>query len=232
MWNGENSCVGANSPKNYMYKDNVYILDKIDPDNSADLSGDLSTYVFDEENKNKGKIVKIFINSPGGDTDILFNILSLMNVGRLNGIKFFTIVFGHAGSAASLLACSGDTRIVGESVTNFIHFGYYGTYITKYTEIEKVSGNAKHWHSKIKELYLRACKGKLTEKQLEVFMSDEQTVLKAEDCLKYGLADIIVEDDLQSALFQQQLIENDKKEFEKWRKTHNNSKKTGKKGKK
>lgn len=225
MWNGENSDITTNTLKNYMYKDNIYIFDQMTSENCAYLIGDLSTYVFNEENKNKNKIVRIFINSPGGETDIAFNFLSLMNIGRINGIIFHTIVLGHAGSAASLIACSGDLRIMGESATNFIHFGYYSCEVAKEIEIEKINKNITRWHNKIKELYLRFSNGKLPEKDLNRFMGDEQTVLTADECLKYSLADSVVEYELATIESENQKQMEDFKEFKNWCKNQKNSSK-------
>lgn len=219
MWNGENSTITAHSPKNYMYGDNVYLYEQVTVENCAYLIGDLSTYVFSEENKNKNKIVRIFINSPGGETDVAFNIISLMNIGRINGIQFHTIVLGDAGSACSLIACAGDHRIMGEYAVNYIHFGCYTAYVSKNTEIEKVNKNIKVWHDKIKTLYMRFSNGKLNEKLFEKLINDDQTYLTAGECMKFGLADAIVEKDLEERDSVISKEEEDWKEFENWRKS-------------
>ena len=194
-WSGNSDTIGKNTFKNYMYGSNVYLLDVITSDNCAFLLGDLTNYIQTNV-ESTDKTISFLINSPGGETNIALNIIGAMNLARLNGFEIETINLGRVSSAASLIAAQGDTRFMSRYATNMIHFGCYPQYIQGINEIDKANINVKNWSNTIKELYLNAAKGKLSEKKLDEFRSDEQSVLTAEECLKYGLVDIIIEDEL------------------------------------
>ena len=194
-WSGNSDTISKNTFKNYMYGSNVYILDEISSENCAFLLGDLTTYIQNNADSDD-KTISFLINSPGGEANVAFNIIGIMNLARLNGFKIETINLGHVASAASLIAAQGDTRFMSKYATNMIHFGCYYNRIQGIPDIEKANTNVKNWANTIKELYLTATKGKLSEKKLDEFRSDEQSILTAEECLKYGLADVIIEDEL------------------------------------
>ncbi len=215
MYNGEYIGINSNCPRNFMHEDNIYILDEITNENTAHLIADLSTYIGKKENCDK--IVKIFINSPGGEADVCFGLIGLMNLGRLAGIKFYTFIIGCAASAASLIACAGDKRMMSEFSTHMVHFGQYWQRITKTSEIEKAHINIARWSDKIKTHYLRCCAGKLSEKQFQKIIEDEQGYLSADDCLKYGFVDSVVEYDLQELDDKLAKDEEEHKEFKQWK---------------
>lgn len=195
-WNGNNDSLMPHVSKNYMYGDKVYILDEITADNCAYLIGDLSTFVLNEQNM--GKKLMFFINSPGGCVYTMMTIIGLMNMARLNNIEVFTFVLGLAGSAASILAVQGDQRFMSDISRHFVHFGCIFDVTTKQTEIEKAYKQNKEYVEDMQNLYLNACNNKFTKEVLQKLQSDERGYLNAEQCLKYGLCDVIIEDDLRS----------------------------------
>lgn len=215
-WNGENATIGPNSSKNYMYGNSIYIFDEITNENMAYLLGDFTTFVLSSENTNKE--IKIFINSPGGMTSVCFGFLGVMNIGRMNGIKFTTYILGNACSCASMIACAGDYRVMTQYSNHMIHFGYYGDCITKTSEIEKLKNNVEMWHSKAIDHYLTCTHGKMSIKELEEKMEDEQSYICASDCLKYGLVDAVIEYDLFGKNEEEQKIKDRFEAFEKWEK--------------
>ena len=194
MWSGNSDILNHQSSKNYMYNDKVFILDEITDENCAYLIGDLSNFIFDEQNK--GKQLNFFINSPGGETYVMMSIIGLMNIAKLYNIELITFVLGTAASAASMIAVQGDKRFMSNISRHLVHFGSIWDVTTKNSEIEKIYEQNKEYADNLDNLYLTACRGKLTKTVLDKLKRDERGYLNAEDCLKYGFCDSIIEDEL------------------------------------
>lgn len=209
MWNGDNSTIGQNISRNYMYGEKVFILDSITANNCAYLIGDITAYILDE--RNNGKRLIFIINSPGGEVDTMFTLVGLMNMARLYNIEIYTFVLGIAGSAASMLAIQGDERYISTLSRHFVHFGCIYDMTTKHSEIEKMYVQNKEYADNMINLYLDACGNKLSRTELLRLQSDERGYLSAEQCLKYGLCDFIIEGELANKI----RYENLKREYDK-----------------
>lgn len=180
--------------KNYMYNEKVFLLDEITSDNCAFLIGELTSFILNPENM--GKKIFFIINSPGGEVSVMMTIIGLINMAKLYDIEIFTFVLGQAGSAASLIAVQGSQRMMSRFATHFIHFGSIYTITTKKSEIEKICEQTLEYSEQMENLYLKACKGKLTLNDLHTFQADERGYLSAQQCLKYGLCDAVIENEL------------------------------------
>ena len=156
--------------------------------------GDLSTFIFNPENM--GKRLQFFINSPGGESFVMMNIIGLMNIAKLYNMSLETFVLGHVASAASLIAVHGTERLMSKVATHHLHFGTLFNITTKQTEIEKIYKQNTEYSENIKNLYLECSHGKLSPNVLDKLCEDERGILNAEQCLKYGLCDHIIEHDL------------------------------------
>lgn len=225
-WNGNNDS-NQTAYKNYMYNNKVFLLDDITSTNCAFLIGDLTQFIGDPENNQKK--LNVFINSPGGDVNTMIAIIGLLNLARLNDIYVTTYVLGLAGSAASLIAVQGDIRIMSNISRHFVHFGSIFDTTSKPSEIEKTYQQNKDYAEQMQELYIKACKGKLSKAKLLELQSDERGYLNAEQCVKYGLCDMIIEDELEEKKQNEEETENLEKEFNIFLK---NKKKTNKPTKK
>jgi len=208
MWSGNIDMLTNQTPKNYMYGDKVFILDEITSENCAFLIGDLSTFIFEEQNRGKG--LSFFINSPGGETYVMMSIIGLMNIAKLYDIEITTFVLGTAASAASMIAVQGDRRFMTNVSRHLVHFGSIWDVTTKNSEIEKIYEQNKEYADNLDNLYLTACGGKLTKHVLDKLKRDERGYLNAEDCVKYGFCDSIIEDELT----QKRIYEEEKNVFE------------------
>lgn len=208
MWSGNIDMLTNQTPKNYMYGDKVFILDEITSENCAFLIGDLSTFIFEEQNRGKG--LSFFINSPGGETYVMMSIIGLMNIAKLYDIEITTFVLGTAASAASMIAVQGDRRFMTNVSRHLVHFGSIWDVTTKNSEIEKIYEQNKEYADNLDNLYLTACGGKLTKHVLDKLKRDERGYLNAEDCVKYGFCDSIIEDELT----QKRIYEEEKNIFE------------------
>ena len=229
-WNGNNDS-NQTAYKNYMYNNKIFILDEITSTNCAFLIGDLTQFVCEENNAQEPKKLSIFINSPGGEVNVMMTILGLLNLARLNNIEIITYVLGLAGSAASIIAAQGDYRVMSNISKHLIHFGTIFDVTSKHSEIEKVYQQNKEYAENMQDLYLKACKGKLSRQTLLALQGDERGYLNAEQCLKYGLCDCILETELDKKTAEEEKIENYQKEFKVFlnKKKETSSKKSTKK---
>lgn len=209
MWTGNSDNILQQVPRNYMYGDKVFLFEEISTDTCAYLIGDLTSFIMNPENQ--GKKLTFMINSPGGDTTVMMNIIGLINLAKIYDIEIITFVLGNAASAASLIAVQGTQRIMSKVATHFVHFGSIVSITTKQSEIEKTYFQNIEYAENIKNLYLEACNGKLTRDKLEKLQSDERGYVNAKDCVKYGLADYILENDLA----EKNLNDKERLEFEK-----------------
>lgn len=244
MWSGNTDILTNQTPKNYMYGEKVFILDEITSENCAYLIGDLTTFVFAEENR--GKNLSFFINSPGGETYTMMSIIGLINIAKLYDIEVATFVLGTAASAASMIAVQGDRRFMTNVSRHLVHFGSIWDVTTKNSEIEKIYEQNKEYADNLDNLYLTACGGKLTKAMLDKLKRDERGYLNAEDCVKYGFCDNIIENELtqkkfydeQKDVFEQNFTkaiisaQKKQKQIEKSSKSKKSEKTTSKKGKK
>lgn len=221
-WNGNNDS-NQTAYKNYMYNNKVFLLDEITSTNCAFLIGDLTQFIGDPENNQKK--LNLFINSPGGDVNTMITIIGLLNLARLNNIYVTTYVLGLAGSAASLIAVQGDARFMSNISRHFVHFGSIFDTTSKPSEIEKTYQQNKDYAEQMQELYLKACKGKLSKAKLLELESDERGYLNAKQCVKYGLCDMIIENELEEKKQSEEETEKLEKEFNTFLK---NRKKTNK----
>ena len=140
-WDGNNMSLTKDSPKNYMYKNTVYLLDEISDTSCAYLIGDLHDYVTDKRNFETP--LNFIINSPGGDVSVMMTILGLINIAKLNGIQINTFVMGVAASAASVIAIQGDVRKITKVSRHFVHFGAMWSLTERHSEIEKIYEQTK-----------------------------------------------------------------------------------------
>lgn len=192
-WDGNNISLNKDAPRNYMYKNTVYLLDEISDVSCAYLIGDLHEYVTNRQYFDTP--LNFIINSPGGDVYTMMTILGLMNIAKINGITINTFVMGIAASAASVIAIQGDVRKITKVSRHFVHFGTTWSITERHSEIQKIYEQTKDYAERIDNLYLESCPG-LTSEKLRELQLDERGYLNAEQCIKYGLCDSIIEDDL------------------------------------
>ena len=174
--------------------------------------------------ENHGRPLTFIINSVGGNVNTMMTIIGLINIAKLSDIPVITFVLGLAASAASMIAVQGDERYINKISRHFIHFGCIWDITTKHTEIEKMYLQNKQYSESMIDLYLEACGGKLSREKLLSLQSDERGYLNAEECVKYGLCDAIIEDDLDIRKKEQEELDKHYGEFEEYMKQKQNKK--------
>ena len=126
----------------------------------------------------------------------MMSIIGLINIAKLYDIEVTTFVLGTAASAASMIAVQGDRRFMSNISQHLVHFGSIFNVTSLQSEIEKIYEQNKEYADNLDNLYLTACKGKLTKSVLDKLKKDERGYLNAEDCVKYGFCDVIIENEL------------------------------------
>lgn len=97
------------------------------------------------------------------------------------------IVDGFACSIASVIAMAGDKVIMPKTSMLMIHNAWTCA-AGNAKELRKVADDLDIMSETIAHAYLEKSAGKITPEELNE-MLDNETYLKAEDCLKYGLCD-------------------------------------------
>ena len=128
---------------------------------------------------------------------------------------------GEAASAASLIAAAGDIRCMTKYSKHMLHFGTIVDVTQKYSEMEKIYKQNKAYADSVRDLYYEMTNNKLTPKKLEELEIDERGYVTANDCLKYGLCDCILEDELETKLAQDSLRDEFENSFEDFIKNKN-----------
>lgn len=132
--------------------------------------------------------INVFINSYGGEVAEAIAIYSAL---KRHKAEVVTYTDGFACSAATIIFCAGDQRIMGQLALLMIHncMSYVG--YANSEELRKAAeDNDKINQSSIKA-YLEV--SNLSEDKIKSLMNDE-TWLTAEECLEYGFATEIADD--------------------------------------
>lgn len=174
---------------NYVIDNKVYILGEFDESISQNVVPNL-VKLIDVEKIKREPVIEFYINSPGGYVSELYNLLSLIEIAKKNGIKIITINMGKACSCGSMLAIYGDERKMYKYATNLMHLGSSGTTVTTLKQIERnVKYISEHFNNII-DIYKKHTK--MSEKDIRKNLEDDDYYLNAFECLKYGLVDEII----------------------------------------
>lgn len=136
------------------------------------------------------------INSPGGDPFAAFAIHDYM---RAKGIKATARIYGHAASAAALIACACERVEMGELSHLMIHNAYGGNDMSLLESL-----NAKQAD------VFSAKTGKSTKEVRK--MMDAETWMDAKEAKRMGFADSVIKDLAIAAIYKANYMEEQKTE--------------------
>lgn len=174
---------------NYVKNDDIYILGEFDNTISENIIA-LMPQIIGIKSNIRNSEINIYINSPGGCTDILFSLTYFIEKAKQCGICVNTHVIGDAFSAGSYLAVQGSHRYMNRYSTQLLHFGNVTTNAQTIKQLERNQKMINEHFNNLVDIYSKYTK--LTKAQIKQFMSDDNCYLNAEECLKYGLIDEIV----------------------------------------
>lgn len=128
------------------------------------------------------------INSPGGN---MFDGFAIYNFLRAAPFKTVMRIEGVAASAASLIAMAGDRVEMPANSMQLIHNPWMGA-VGDYRAMMKAADDLRSMRDSAVGTYMRKCGDKVAKSEL-MKMLDDETWVNAEDCVKYGLADVVDE---------------------------------------
>lgn len=149
----------------------VFIDDAIvSPSNYRDVIHCLATC-------NDNDSVNLIVNSSGGRTDSIWQIIEAMKGCR--GDVSVTVI-GAAYSAASMLACMAPECYIADSAEFMVHTAHYGSIGT----VPNVKGQTDFATRQINRLLDQAYKGFLTDKELEELKNGKEFWFDSEESQK------------------------------------------------
>ena len=159
--------------------------------------GGITTAQIEEVlNNESNKPLNIYINSYGGEVFEGFAIYNMLK--RYKGFKT-VVVDGIAASIASVIAMCGDKVVMNEASMMMIH-NASGVCIGNAEEMQKVVNALEQMNEVIRDVY--RARTNLTDERLEELMNNE-TFMSAKECVEYGFADTILENNSEERLTNQ-----------------------------
>jgi ATP-dependent protease ClpP protease subunit len=172
---------------NFTVKNKIFIYGFFDESIPKIVVPDFLKVIEEEEKKSEG-IIEFYINSDGGTTYYLKDLLALIEVAKKKNIIIKTYVFGRAYSCGSVLACSGTKgeRYIYEYSEHLCHLGSSGTGVTRTDkQLERASERVKAHFDFVRNIYKKYA----NIKDLEVLLMDDNYFLRGQEIIDNGLAD-------------------------------------------
>lgn len=134
--------------------------------------------------------INIYINSYGGS---VFEGTAIYNQLRRNPAHKTVYIDGFACSVASVIAMAGDEIVMPRNALMMIH-NMWMSAVGNAAELRKAADDLDVINAAGRGAYLAKAGDKLPEEKL-IEMMDAETWLTAEDCITYGLADRLADQD-------------------------------------
>lgn len=136
------------------------------------------------------KEINIYINSYGGS---VFEGTAIYSQLKRHPAQKTVYIDGFACSVASIIAMAGDKVIMPKNTMMMIHNAWSCAWGNA-TQLRKAADDLDTIMEGNRQAYLQKSNGKLTEEKL-IEMLDAETWLTAEQCVEYGFADEIQENE-------------------------------------
>lgn len=171
-------------------EDHHYYL--FNDDFNSKSTGDLIKFIIERNlmPKEKPKMMKLIINSPGGEVSSAFALIDTMKGSR---IPIYTYGLGEIASCGLLTFIAGEKgkRFITRNTAILSHQFSWGSWGKEHELMARVK-EFNNTQERIIEHYKR-CTG-LTEKQIKTYLLPPEDVwLTAKEAIKYGIADEIVD---------------------------------------
>lgn len=165
-----------------MLRDRAIMLTGQIDDNLADL---VIAQLLHLQAENQEAEIYIYVNSPGGSVTSALAIYDVMRYIRPN---VTTICVGQACSAASLLLCAGDKRLMTQHARILLHqpsAGFSGQASDLKIQVAEIG----ELYRIIKKIYQEHTF--IPDEELDKLL-DRDTILRSEEALELGLVDEVV----------------------------------------
>lgn len=180
---------GSNKSLNF-FDGNFYIHGEFDQTILTDVIPHLVNDIKNKE-KQRDAIISFYIDSCGGYTNVLKNLLGLIQIAKSKDIIIETYVFGMAYSCGSILAMMGTRghRYIGENAEHLCHLGAGSTgYVETDLQLERSAARIKAHFDFVRDIYAKNSK----IKNLSKVISDDNFFIRGRDIIENGLADRII----------------------------------------
>lgn len=172
--------------------DNVFFLADFDDNMEANIVLPLTREIQKQRQLKNGRI-DLYINSFGGYRHLVFQLISLVELAKREGITVRTIVPDIAYSAGSILAVTGTPgeRYIERTAEHLIHYGQTGSAESTPEQVERNYIQKQQGFKKILDHYQKHTK--IDRADLDQLMNDDSAYIPANKCIKWGLADKYME---------------------------------------
>lgn len=174
---------------NYVKNDDIYILGSFDDTISQNIIA-LLPDLINRKSSVRNSEINIYINSTGGQCDVMFSLSYFIKKAKDNGINVNTHIIGDAYSAGSYIAVQGSYRYMNKYSHQLLHFGNAWSNAETPKQLERNNKMLNEHFDNLVDIYTKYTK--LTKSQIKSFMNDDKCFLNASECLKYGLVDEII----------------------------------------
>ena len=150
---------------------------------------EVSSHVILEHLQNENiEFIDVFINSYGGE---VFEGLTIYSILKRHKAKVNVVVDGIAASIASVIALAGDSLTLYRHSMMMVHNAWTIAWGNA-NDFRKTAEDMDKIMDSVNEVYMNKFTG--TKEELQKLL-DEETYLNASDCLVYGFADRVVDED-------------------------------------
>lgn len=169
---------------------NVFTLFDFDDSMESNVVLSLTKEIQRQRRYRDGRI-DLYINSFGGYRHLVFQLISLVETAKREGIVVRTIVPDVAYSAGSILAVTGTPgeRYIEKTAEHLIHYGLTGSSETTPEQVERNYIQKNQGFKKIRQHYEKYA----NVPDLEQLMNDDSAYIPAAKCIKWGLADKLMD---------------------------------------
>lgn len=173
-------------------EDNIFFLTDFDDNMEASIVLPLTREIQKQRQLKNGRI-DLHVNSHGGYKHLVFQLISLIEIAKRDGVTVRTVVPDIAYSAGSILAITGSPgeRYIERTAEHLIHYGITGS---METTPEQAARNFVQKQASFKNIlshYKRYTD--FPEGEIERLMNDDSAYIPANKCIKWGLADKYME---------------------------------------
>lgn len=171
---------------------NVFFLTDFDDNMEASIVLPLIKEIQHQRKLRYGNI-DLYINSFGGYKHLVFQLISLVENAKREGILVRTIVPDIAYSAGSILAITGSPgeRYIEKTGEHLIHYGITGSMETTPEQLERNNRQKQGNFRKILNHYKAYTE--IDHDTLDRLMNDDSAFIPATKCVKWGMADKYME---------------------------------------
>lgn len=174
------------------YDGNTFFLTDFDDS----MEGDIVLPLIQEIKKQRKyayPYIDLYINSFGGYRHLVFQLISLVENAKREGITVRTIVPDVAYSAGSILAITGSPgeRYIERTGEHLVHYGMTGSMETTPEQASRNHKQKSEGFKKILKHYQNYTD--IPHEELNRLMNDDSAFIPASKCIKWGLADHYME---------------------------------------